>query len=110
MRKEEKEEKGVKKFPFSQFKRSHFSKPKDFSLGSENILSFFFFFSFFVETRRNMVTFGCWKKEKRNFFFGNIFGKVRTKVRGLKLKVEGIFPKGINNCLLILSELACSCL
>ena len=46
------EEKREKIFPFS--------KPKGVVLVKETI--------FFLETRRNMITFGCWKKEKITFF------------------------------------------
>ena len=45
--------------------RFHFSKPKGVVLEKENI--------FFLETRRNMVTFGCWKNEKKEFFSLEIF-------------------------------------
>ena len=72
---------GEKYFPFS--------KPEGVVLEKEN--------KFFLETRRNMVTFRCWKKEKNKFFFVEIFfGGGRMKVGGLNLRMMENFSWGIN--------------
>ena len=70
---------GKKYFPFS--------KPEGVVLEKEN--------KFFLETRRNMVTFRCWKKEKNKFFFcGNIFWWRKNEGWRFELENDGKFFLG----------------